>query len=88
MGRKENLIVALEEHYWDPDLLKHFPGNEGKRAPELERRMLDMGELRLRDMDEAGIDIQVLSHGAPAAQKMDAEMSVRMSKQTNDRLAA
>ena len=88
MGRKENLIVALEEHYWDPDLLKLFPGNEGKRAPELERRMLDMGELRLRDMDEAGIDIQVLSHGAPAAQKMDAEMSVRMSKQTNDRLAA
>ncbi len=85
---KKNPVIALEEHYWDPDLLAMFPGREGKRAPELERRMLDMGELRLREMDEAGIDIQVLSHGAPATQKLDAPTSVRMAIQTNDRLAA
>lgn len=85
---KKNPVIALEEHYWDPDLLAMFPGREGKRAPELERRMLDMGELRLREMDEAGIDIQVLSHGAPAAQKLELATSVRMAIQTNDRLAA
>lgn len=86
MSRKK--IVALEEHYWDADLVAMFPGREGKRASELERRMLDMGELRLREMDEAGIDVQVLSHGAPATQKLDPETSVRMAIQTNDRLAA
>jgi 2,3-dihydroxybenzoate decarboxylase len=88
MPVKLNPIIALEEHYWDPDLVAMFPGREGKRASELERRMFDMGELRLREMDEAGIDIQVLSHGAPATQKLDAETSVRMALQTNDRLAA
>src|SRR6476659_7485386 len=82
------LVIALEEHYWNPDLLAMFPGREGKRVSDVERRLLDMGELRLREMDEAGIDIQVLSHGAPGTQKLDAETSVRMSRQTNDRLAA
>jgi 2,3-dihydroxybenzoate decarboxylase len=50
--------------------------------------LLDLGDLRLREMDEAGVDIQVLSHGAPATQKLDSRESVRMSAQTNDRLAA
>lgn len=87
MPRKQNPIVALEEHYWDPDLVALFPGREGKRISDVERRLLDLGEVRLREMDEAGIDIQVLSHGAPATQKLDAQTSVRMAIQTNDRLA-
>ena len=87
-GSRNPLVVALEEHYWDPDLLALFPGREGKRVSDVEKRLLDMGELRLREMDEAGIDIQVLSHGAPGTQKLDAETSVRMARQTNDRLAA
>jgi 2,3-dihydroxybenzoate decarboxylase len=81
------LVVALEEHYWDADLVALFPGREGKRVSDVERRLLDMGELRLREMDEAGIDIQVLSHGAPGTQKLPAEAAVRMARQTNDRLA-
>ena len=82
------LVVALEEHYWDPDLVALFPGREGKRMSDVERRLLDMGELRVREMDEAGIDIQVLSHGAPGTQKLDAETATRLARQTNDRLAA
>jgi 2,3-dihydroxybenzoate decarboxylase len=82
------LVIALEEHYWDPDLLALFPGREGKRVSDVEKRLLDMGELRTREMDEAGIDMQVLSHGAPGTQKLDAATAVRMARQTNDRLAA
>lgn len=81
-------VVALEEHYWDPDLVAMFPGREGKRISEVERRLLDLGELRLREMDEAGIDVQVLSHGAPGTQKMASDDAVRMARQTNDRLHA
>ena len=88
MVSKSNPVVALEEHYWDPDLVALFTGREGKRLSEQERRLLDLGELRLREMDEAGIDIQVLSHGAPATQKLEPATSVRMAIQTNDRLAA
>jgi 2,3-dihydroxybenzoate decarboxylase len=37
-------------------------------------------------MDEAGIDIQVLSHSAPATQRIDAASAVSVSRQANDRL--
>ena len=81
-------VIALEEHYWDANLVAMFPGREGKRISDVEKRLLDLGELRLREMDEAGIDVQVLSHGAPGTQKMDAGTAVRMTRQTNDRLHA
>ncbi|HET9413568.1 MAG TPA: amidohydrolase family protein, partial [Pseudolabrys sp.] len=80
-------VVALEEHYWDLDLVAHFPGREGKRLSQVEERLQDITNLRIKEMDEAGIDVQVLSHGAPGTQKMEAELAVKLSRQTNDRLA-
>jgi 2,3-dihydroxybenzoate decarboxylase len=38
-------------------------------------------------MDAAGIDIQVISHGAPSAQRLDADTAVRLARGANDRLA-
>jgi predicted TIM-barrel fold metal-dependent hydrolase len=37
-------------------------------------------------MDEAGIDLQVLSHGAPALQRIDAESALPLARRANDRL--
>jgi 2,3-dihydroxybenzoate decarboxylase len=79
-------VIALEEHYYDPEIAKTFDGPEG-RAPEIRRRLDDLGELRLKEMDEAGIDVQVLSHGAPSTQRLDAPTAVRLAREANDRLA-
>ena len=38
-------------------------------------------------MDEAGIDVQVLSHGAPSTQKLAADIAADLTRQVNDRLA-
>jgi len=80
-------VIALEEHYFDPDVTKHFQaaGPEA-RLPELRNRLFDVGELRIREMDEAGIDVQVLSHAAPATQRMDAETAIPVARKANDRL--
>src|SRR2546428_1319873 len=80
------LVIALEEHYYDPEVAKTFDGPEG-RAPEIRRRLDDLGELRLKEMDEAGIDVQVLSHGAPSTQRLDAPTAVPLARDANDRLA-
>ena len=66
-------VIAVEEHYWDAELSKTYAGLEsGRPGPQMER-LFDLGALRLKEMDEAGIDVQVISHGAPSAQKLPAD---------------
>jgi 2,3-dihydroxybenzoate decarboxylase len=80
-------VIALEEHYYDPEVAKHFQqGGPETRLPDLRNRLFDVGEGRIREMDEAGIDVQVLSHAAPATQRMDAETAVPLARKANDRL--
>jgi len=87
MLKKPNCpIIALEEHYWDAELAKHFTGLEAGREGEATRRLHDLGALRLKEMDEAGIDIQVLSHGAPSTQKLGKPIAVELTRRVNDRL--
>jgi len=88
MMKKPNCpIIAIEEHYWDPELAKHFTGPEAGRGSETDERLYDLGSLRLKEMDEAGIDIQVLSHGAPSTQKLGADIAAELTRDVNNRLA-
>ncbi len=89
MFKKPNCpVIAIEEHYWDAELAKTYVGLEAARPGPQADRLADLGALRLKEMDEAGIDIQVISHGAPSAQKLPADTAVALTRVVNDRLAA
>src|ERR687885_2766351 len=80
-------VIALEEHYLDPQVAQHFKeGGPEARDAKLRERLYDVGALRLKEMDEAGIDLQVLSHSAPATQRLDAESAPAIARAANDRL--
>lgn len=81
-------VIAIEEHYYDPEVAAHFQGLDARTGGFVREKLEEVGAERIKSMDEAGIDVQVLSHGAPSAQKLDAETGVRVAREANDRLAA
>ena len=75
----KSYVIALEEHYQDTELRQHSGGA-------IAERLEDVGALRLKEMDEAGIDLQVLSHANPGLQGVDAATGVPLARRINDRL--
>src|SRR5271170_8033042 len=79
-------VIALEEHFQDPELGALYAPLDANAAAHMRERLESFGGTRLKEMDEAGIDFQVISHSAPSVQKLDAETAVRMAPIVNDRL--
>jgi 2,3-dihydroxybenzoate decarboxylase len=81
-------VIALEEHYADPEMVATFTGADAGTPPPVMARLQDVAAGRIKTMDEAGIDIQVLSHNSPSAQKLGKDNAVALTRRVNDRLAA
>ena len=90
-------IVGLEEHFmiaevaqawealdprWQDSALKPAPGDERVR------RLLDFGAERIAAMDEAGIDVQVLSLTTPGVQSLEPQQAMDLARISNDQVAA
>ncbi len=70
----------IERVYWSSSF--SMPMN-----PELKKALLDLSNMRLRLMDEAGIDMQVLSLSAPGLEALDPSEGTTLAEQINNELA-
>ena len=68
-------------------LWNFYLDNPSPRPASILARLTDLGERRLRDMDETGIDKQILLLTSPGVQVFDAATAVSLSTELNDRLS-
>lgn len=81
---------VLDQEDVDPgfeSLMGFYLRHKSERATAIFRRLQDLGEERLRDMDERGIDRQIIALTAPGAQILSRDKAVALSVLANDRLA-
>jgi gamma-resorcylate decarboxylase len=81
--------IGLEEHFAIPDTLQDSAGFvPGDYWRELSGRLLDIQERRLREMDENGMAMMLLSLNAPAVQAIPArDKAIEIAQRANDFLA-
>lgn len=82
--------ITLEEHFVTPGFLE-ATGAYGNGAPAfqaIQQKLLDLGEARIADMDEAGVDLQLLSLAATGMDELEAATATPLLCDVNDELAA
>jgi predicted TIM-barrel fold metal-dependent hydrolase len=93
--------ITLEEHYATPAFIDG-PGRQARdhaarvaqsqpevaaAAQALLDRLCDLDDLRIAEMDAAGIDVQVLSLTSPGTEQIDAAEAVAIARDANDILS-
>jgi predicted TIM-barrel fold metal-dependent hydrolase len=83
--------ITLEEHFVTADFLK-ATGAYGADVPpsmqQMQARLLDLGEGRIRAMDEGSVDMQVLSLAAMGKEKLSPADQTAVFRSVDDELAA
>jgi predicted TIM-barrel fold metal-dependent hydrolase len=84
--------ITLEEHYASPAFLDGPAADTKRMAASLglsgfAERLSDLGESRIAEMDDAGIDVQVLSLTSPGLEQLDAAEALVRARAENDYLA-
>lgn len=65
----------------------HYLQSNSDRAVDIRRKLLDLDEERLSDMDDTGIGRQIVSLTAPGVQVLDRDTAVSVAASANDQLA-
>jgi uncharacterized protein len=85
--------VGTEEHFITGTVLDAWerlaPAAGGASAPpgEMGERLREVGERRISAMDEAGLDVQVISLTSPGLHDLPAAEAERLQTETNDEIA-
>lgn len=90
--------IAIEEHFTTPmakdaeratEFRQFYLSSRSRQiGHDIPTQYLDVGAERVARMDEAGIDVQVLSFGAPGAQAFAPDVAIPMATDANDRMYA
>ncbi len=87
-------LIAVEEHMLTPEVKAAWAAAPPPADPtsalddgEIGARLRDLGEGRIALMDEAGVDVQVLSLTTPGLHNLEPVRSIGVARRTNDLIA-
>jgi 2,3-dihydroxybenzoate decarboxylase len=87
-GERMQGKIAIEEHFAIQPTLGDSKVFGGHVWQDLEHRLIDIQDKRLREMDKYGVEMMILSLNAPAIQAIhDTKQAIAIAKQANDALA-
>src|ERR1700741_4733706 len=97
-GKSSMRTVALEEHFAAPALSARIakdiisrrgyrPRTPPRNGPNPLELLPEIGEIRLKSMDETGITVQVLSNSGPGPDLLPGADGVALARELNDHLA-
>ena len=83
-------VITLEEHFVTEGFLRAAEPHVGGGGPlaQMRTNLLDLGDGRIRAMDEGGLDVQVLSLAAIGWDELAATEQTRLAREINDELHA
>jgi len=82
---KVKRVIALEEAFLYPKLFELYPLDLQEKYSTVKDKLLDVGPGRIKRMDEAGIDMQVLSHVQPGIEMLnDTTLAIQLSEEINN----
>ncbi|WP_406640988.1 amidohydrolase family protein [Amycolatopsis sp. WGS_07] len=82
--------IAIEEHWTTPGIDRMLRTESGDPSiahndrDDLPERLFDIGDQRVAWMDEAGIDVQILSLAPPGTHGCPAPQGIALSREAND----
>jgi len=82
--------IAVEEHFHTKEylaLLSSKTDHKGGAPASAAAKVVDIGEGRIKEMDECGIDMQMLSLSFPALDVFKTEDAISVAKMINDNLS-
>jgi predicted TIM-barrel fold metal-dependent hydrolase len=77
--------ITLEEHFLTQSFIR---ATGAPRFADLQPKLLDLAAGRIADMDQAGIDLQVLSLASMGIDALDAATATSLLRDVNDELAS
>ena len=92
----EMKTIGTEEHFVTDEVVMAWsrlgsPARDDSRASAppgaMGERLREVGERRIAAMDEAGLDVQVISLTSPGLHNLPADEATRLQVETNDRIA-
>lgn len=75
-------LIGIEEHFSTPEYIAEFKTKTDDEYRVLDK-ICDVGPLRIAQMDEAGVDMQIVSLSTPGVEQLGKDDAVRVSAEIN-----